>query len=258
MNILRLRMVWEHLARHDPFWAVLAASEKAGNRWKIDEFFDLGTREVEASLTTLAHHMPGLPRERALDFGCGVGRLTQGLGHHYQQVIGVDVAAGMIGLANRHNRTPAKVSFVHNPRADLQRFASDHFDLVFSLITLQHVPPPLIEAYVREFVRVARPGGALYFQIPTSVPVIPQEIKEWSLYPPTMWKRLKRWSGRWFRKTTGIGDVMRMNALPEERVRMILATAGAKLIATIDHPIGNGYASQIYVACKPVRGPASA
>lgn len=258
MNILRLRMVWERLARRDPFWAVLAASEKEGNRWKIDEFFELGTREVEASLTRLSHHLPGLPRERALDFGCGVGRLTQGLGQHYRQVIGVDVAAQMIALANRHNRMPATVSFVHNPRADLQRFASDHFDLVFSLITLQHVPPPLIEAYVREFVRVVRPGGALYFQIPTSVPVVPQEIKHWSLYPPTMWKRIKRWTDRWFRKTTGIGDVMRMNSLPAERVRTILAAAGAPLIATIDHPIGDGYASLIYVACKPARLPADA
>ncbi len=246
-------MVWERLARNDPLWAVLAEPEKEGNHWTIDEFFAAGTREIDASLANLAHHLPKLGRGSALDFGCGVGRLTQGLGRHYEQVIGVDIATGMIELANRHNRTPGRVSFIHNPRSDLQCFATDHFDLVFSLITLQHVPPTLIEAYVREFVRVTRPGGACYFQIPTSVPTVPQEIKRWSLYPQTMWKRLKRWTGRWLRQTTGVGDAMRMHALPEARVRAILAEVGAELVATIDHPISPGHASLIYVVRKPHR-----
>jgi SAM-dependent methyltransferase len=256
MKILRLRMVWERLAREDPFWAVLMAPDKAGNQWKIDEFFQTGVREVDGSLATLAQHLPDLARGRALDFGCGAGRLTQGLGRHYAQVTGVDVAAGMVELATRHNAMP-QVSFVHNPRSDLRRFDSDHFDLVFSLITLQHVPPELIEVYVREFVRIARPGGALYFQVPTSAPVAPRETKQWSFYPPTMWTRLKRWTGRWFRRTTGIGDAMHTNALPEERVRAILAESGAELVATIDHPMDQ-CDSLIYVARNPARAGAAA
>lgn len=258
MKILRLRMVWERLAREDPFWAVLMAPDKAGNQWKIDEFFQTGVREVDDSLGKLAQYLPGLPRERALDFGCGAGRLTQALGRHYAHVTGVDVAAGMVELANRHNAAPERVAFVHNPRSDLRRFDADHFDLVFSLITLQHVPPALIEVYVREFVRVVRPGGALYFQIPTSAPVAARETKQWSFYPPTMWTRLKRWTGRWFRRTTGIGDVMHTNALPEERVRAILAETGAELVATLDHPMGDDCGSLIYVARKPERGAAAA
>lgn len=250
MKILRLRMVWERLARDDPFWAVLTAPEMADNQWKIDEFFRTGVEEVDASLAMLERHMPGIPRRHALDFGCGVGRLTQALGRHYEAVTGVDVAARMIELAKRHNAMPGRVSFVHNPRTDLQRFASDHFDLVFSLITLQHIPAELIEVYVREFVRIARPGGALYFQVPTIVPVAHPEIKRWSLYPPTMWKRLRRWTARWFRRTTGIGDGMRMHFLPAARVRTLLEGAGAELVATIEHPMGNGCASLIYVARK--------
>jgi len=256
MKILRLRMVWERLAREDPFWAVLMAPEKAGNQWKIDEFFATGVREVDDSIGRLAQHLPALPRQRALDFGCGAGRLTQALGRHYEQVTGVDVAAGMVELAKRHNPTPGRVSFVHNPRSDLRRFDSDHFDLVFSLITLQHVPPELIEVYVREFVRIVRPGGALYFQIPTSAPVAARETKQWSFYPPTMWTRLKRWTGRWFRRTTGIGDAMHTNALPAERVRAILAESGAELVATIDHPMDQ-CGSLIYVARKPARAGAA-
>jgi SAM-dependent methyltransferase len=250
MKILRLRMVWERLARDDPFWAVLTAPEKADNQWKIDEFFRTGVEEVDASLALLERHVPGIPRRRALDFGCGVGRLTQALGRHYEEVTGVDVAARMIELAGRHNAMPGRVSFVHNPRSDLRPFAPDHFDLVFSLITLQHIPPELIEIYVREFVRIARPGGALYFQIPTFVSATGPEVKRWSLYPPTMWKRLKRWTTRWFRRTTGIGDEMRMNFLPAARVRALLEAAGAELVATIDHPMGEGCESLIYVARK--------
>ena len=93
-------------------------------------------------------------------------------------------------------------------------------------------------------------GGVMYFQIPTRVAIEMPEIKRWSFYPPTMWKRSKRWTRAWFRRFTGIGDDIRMNMLPAERVEQLLNSAGAKLLSTFDHPIGNDGESLIYVARK--------
>ena len=53
-----------------------------------------------------------------------------------------------------------------NARDDLSIFADGAFDFVFSFLVLQHMPPPLAESYLREFVRVLKPGGIGYFQMP--------------------------------------------------------------------------------------------
>lgn len=251
MKIFRLRMVWERLAREDPYWAVLTDSRKSGNRWDLEEFFATGEAEVSASLACIKQHVPDLvPGGSALDFGCGVGRLSLALAKHYREVVGVDVASRMIELANQQNRSPDTLRFVLNQRDDLAQFADHSFDLVFSLITLQHVPPELIRIYVSEFVRITRPGGLLYFQVPTFVPLDPPEIKRYSFYPPTMWKRIKRWTLRWFRQQTGIGDEMHMHTLPAPEVAQLLAQAGAKLITKIDHPMEGGCESYVYLARK--------
>ena len=42
-------------------------------------------------------------RDRALDFGCGVGRLTRALGTRFESALGVDISAGMIEQARRLN-----------------------------------------------------------------------------------------------------------------------------------------------------------
>src|SRR5208283_3395098 len=40
-------------------------------------------------------------------------------------------------------------------------------DLVYSVIVLQHNPPPIIRLIVRAFLKALNPGGAAYFQVPT-------------------------------------------------------------------------------------------
>jgi SAM-dependent methyltransferase len=108
-------------------------------------------------------------RDLALDFGCGVGRLTQALAAHFQRVVGVDVAPSMVEAADRYNRFPERVSYAVNLRPDLAPFAEDSFDFVISLITLQHMPPSLALGYVAEMLRVLRPGGAAVLQVVTGV-----------------------------------------------------------------------------------------
>lgn len=111
--------------------------------------------------------VPRLAREKALDFGCGAGRLTLALGRRFREVHGVDVSPNMIAHAERFNRYPGKCVYHVNPASDLRIFRADDFDLVLSILTLQHVGPDLQKAYLREFIRVLKPGGAIYLQLPS-------------------------------------------------------------------------------------------
>jgi SAM-dependent methyltransferase len=165
MDLKHLQRNWDDLGRTDPLWAVLTWPGKRGKRWDPQDFFAIGRREIEA----LIRYMDSLPidvqRRKALDFGCGVGRLTQPLAEHFDEVWGVDIAPSMIELAGRYNRHGDRCQYRVNDSDDLQLFADETFDFVFSHLTLQHMDPRLAKGYIRDFLRVLVPGGLLIFQM---------------------------------------------------------------------------------------------
>jgi ubiquinone/menaquinone biosynthesis C-methylase UbiE len=177
-------------------------------------------------------HYPVLRRGRALDFGCGVGRLTQALAAHFDHVTGVDVSATMLELARQHNRTGERVHFLRNTQPDLALFPDASFDFVCSLITLQHIPTVHTRTYIREFVRICAPGGAVLFQLPRREPPRgPPQRLQFSLWPPTLWMRTKRYVRYHWEQKFPRGPVMEMHALPREEVLALLREAGADFIA---------------------------
>ncbi len=81
MDMKDLEGIWEAHARHDPLWAILSDPTKKNRGWEIDRFFESGEREVRFLLRDL-EKIPFDKRD-ALDFGCGVGRLTHALSRHF-------------------------------------------------------------------------------------------------------------------------------------------------------------------------------
>src|SRR5215472_11150790 len=71
---------WEEMAKN-PLWAVLTGKRD----WDLNEFFATGAADAE-SLFAVCDRL-GLPqrRNRALDFGCGVGRVTRHLAARFAE-----------------------------------------------------------------------------------------------------------------------------------------------------------------------------
>src|SRR5580765_7408952 len=128
MQLRHLRRTWEELGRRDAFWAVLTQAENKGNRWNPEQFFRTGRDEITALIAELEALHLNVRRGDALDFGCGVGRLTQALADHFERVTGVDIAATMLDLATRHNTRGERCHFVLNDSDDLRIFESSTFD----------------------------------------------------------------------------------------------------------------------------------
>jgi SAM-dependent methyltransferase len=92
--------------------------------------------------------------DRALDAGCGAGRHAQALADRFDEVVGLDISEPLIDIARRQ-RSGANVRYLV---ADLMSFAdADGFDLVFSSMTLHHLPD--LSAALLHLRGLLRPGG---------------------------------------------------------------------------------------------------
>jgi len=161
------RSLWDAHARRDPLWAILSDPDKKGGKWDVRRFFQTAVGEISLIFYQLRSSGIEPGRGSALDFGCGVGRLTQALAWHFDRVVGVDVSPAMIGAAEKLNQRPLTVSYVWNQAADLKIFGDDGFDFIVSNLVLQHIRPEISIEYLREFFRVLKPGGILVFQLPS-------------------------------------------------------------------------------------------
>jgi SAM-dependent methyltransferase len=172
-----LQSNWDELGKGDPMWAILSQPDKRNRRWNAKEFFATGQREIEGAISYVNSLGILLQKRRALDFGCGIGRLTQALCQHFDRVDGVDIAQSMIQLAKKFNQFNDRCFYQINASSDLRLFDDESFDFVYSVLVLQHMRPEYSETYIREFTRVLARGGALVFQIP-SEPTSPAFLSE--------------------------------------------------------------------------------
>jgi len=134
---------WRAFGRSEPYWAVWA--DRRFRRKTISDadrkaFFESGTVHVRKVLRTIdTKVVPGFAPTRALDFGCGVGRVTIPLAEVCDQVIGVDVSAAMLAEARQSSREVSNIVYM-TANDDLSEVEAS-FDLVHSYIVLQHIEP---------------------------------------------------------------------------------------------------------------------
>jgi ubiquinone/menaquinone biosynthesis C-methylase UbiE len=174
--------------------------------------------------------------DSALDFGCGIGRLTFPLSRRFHEVVGIDASATMLAKARELHPPADNVRFVLNEFDDLRRFSDCSFDLVLSLLVLQHLDSTQsIEGFLREFVRVVRPGGAVVVQLPTSVPAYRPPLPPWSTRDGVrtrsamFLRRLGVSPDFLYRRLDWVPE-MTLLALTEERVHEVIEGAGGKIV----------------------------
>jgi SAM-dependent methyltransferase len=243
-----LRRDWTRLGEADPLWAVCVDRAKQGGRWDIGEFLASGRAEIADVMADLDRLGLCARRADALDFGCGVGRLTAALTSHFGSVTGVDLAPSMLGHARELHAADPRCRFVQNDRLDLQAFPSESFDLVYSSLVLQHMPTALAGGYLAEFVRVLRPGGAVVILVPeTHLRTLRGRVYAYAPH---------RLIGLIQRKAYGYPAPMRMHTLPGSRVRRLVEPHGAQVVASIPKEAYGGHwrMTEHFIAAGNARG----
>lgn len=187
----RIRAQWTRLGETDPHWSVLVQREFRTNELTEVARRDFAQSGVEmADLIALFEERTGAPISRrvCLELGCGVGRITRHLADKFDRVVAVDISPGNLTVCENYLRaegvTNVELRLISNP-TDFGMLPD--IDLFFSVIVLQHNPPPVQKFILQAVLQKVRPGGAALFQIPTTMADYRFDVAEYLDTPhPTM------------------------------------------------------------------------
>ncbi len=128
---------------------------------------EMARRLVDALALEPTHHV--------LELGCGVARVGRELAPQVAAWHGADISSSILKIARRRTAHLPNVHFHELDRATLP-FGDDSFDRAYSHLVLFHMDKEDLFLYLREFARVLKPGGLVYFDT-------------WNLLHPEGWAR---------------------------------------------------------------------
>lgn len=239
---------WEELAQLDPLWAVASSPELRHGNWDEEEFYAGGRRKVGKLMERL--DALGVPARsaRALDFGCGAGRLTLPLADHFDAVVGIDIAPSMLALARMRAARRPGIEFKLDETGDQSLLAGESFDLVYSGLVLQHQASVAAAlACLERLCAAVGPGGALVVQIPVWLPARGSLRLRQRLY--TALRRVGVPAPLLYRRA-GLHP-MTMICVPRERVEVCVRSAGLAIVRIDERTDADIVSVTIYAVRNP-------
>lgn len=130
---------WRLHGNADPYDGIAAPSRHRHAPADLDDFFGTGEIYMLHRLTLLHRQFGPLARGRALDFGCGVGRVTLPLADEFGEVVGLDIAPAALAKAERLRLVRGVTNVQFRPADNRLTWAQGEFDFVHSYIAFQHI-----------------------------------------------------------------------------------------------------------------------
>ncbi len=167
----RIHREWENLGQTEPYWSVVTQPQyyKVEFESHREQFYTSGNYSCQIFLASLRRcGVNPADLQTCLEVGCGVGRVTNYLAASFANVIAADISSHHLELANQHLKSK-KVNNVKLQHWNTVKLIDQlpMVDSIFSVITLQHNPPPVIAWMLQRLLCKLRSGGVASIQIPT-------------------------------------------------------------------------------------------
>jgi len=158
-----MREDWNARAQEDAHYYVAFGRRNQSG----EEFFDTAHEQVHGLTVEMKRLAPGpLRARRALEIGCGPGRLMKPLSSVFGEIHGVDISDQMVARARENLAAVPHAHAHHAPNSNLEAFADSSFDFVYSYAVFQHIPSrEVVIGYLDEATRVLKPGGVIRVQV---------------------------------------------------------------------------------------------
>lgn len=168
--VAHLERNWERLGRTEPHWSVLSHENFRANNIKGREsqFYDSGKSALEAFTSVIGRAGLDISSHNiCFELGCGLGRVTKWLATKFESVLAADISLSHLERA-RTALWGFGITNVELLNVDrLERLSAlPGYDVFFSIIVLQHNPPPVIAEILRCVLNGLNPSGIAYFQVP--------------------------------------------------------------------------------------------
>lgn len=159
---------WIKVADENPYWGVLSADQFRGADIRPesrDQFFRSGQKLISDTIGFITTHVAdNFKIKRALDFGCGVGRLLIPLAGISGEAVGVDVAPRMLELCQQNLALAGLKNGSVVLGDDTLSRVEGEFNFVNSYIVLQHIPPERGIVLIGRLLELLAVGGVFSLQ----------------------------------------------------------------------------------------------
>src|SRR3990172_1189164 len=167
---------WEKLGSDEPYWSVCTINgkyvKKKFTKENEIEFYNSGKNVIEALHKICKKAGIQYEKGSCLEYGCGVGRVTLQLAKEFSYVVGVDISKNHIQIAKKKKDELCikNVDFLLLERGVEDMMTIQTFDLIFSIIFLQHIRKKEVFEIFSTFIKIIKKGSLIIFQIPTYHP----------------------------------------------------------------------------------------
>ena len=179
---------WIKVANENPYWGVLSADQFRGANVRpeaLDQFLRSGDKFIADTVAFITRHVSAdFKIKRALDFGCGVGRLLVPLARISEEVVGVDVAPRMLELAQQNLAAAGLTNGTLVLGDDTLSNVEGEFDFINSFIVFQHILPERGIFLIANLIKMLRVGGVFSLQVTYAKErkFLPHEVRAASYY----------------------------------------------------------------------------
>ena len=211
---------WTALGEQEPHWSVLTQPEYRAARI-VDsrvKFYQSGKHDANMLLDAAARCGVRLPtRGACFELGCGVGRVSIWLASIFDRLLAADISTPHLREAEQEFRSRNLLNASTIAITGMNMLgALPPFDCFYSVIVLQHNPPPVIRWMLETILGQLRSGGIGFFQLPVHLP-------NYSFVANT------------YLNTLETRQEMEVHALPRSALMKVLQRANCSLLEEVPH-----------------------